>query len=303
MATQDLGTTEVFGTIPKLEFNPFQQRQLNFIFSLHDGGAVNLSGLKSNINIAFAGGSSVGVMQGQIYGLSDENLINLTSISVIPSNNVGQRVRVDVQSTDAKGTIEVHTLFDGWIFQAFADYSEQPNIPLTFLAYAGYNAALQAVPAVSADGDTPVAGLMEQLAKQAGYDFYNEKVTTVIDSPYLTGSVLDQIRALANMSGIEFLIEDNVLYIYPLGDSLDDLMATISPETGLVGYPTPSQNCIMFTSLYNRNLRMGRKVELKSSLEWATGTWIIIMVTHSLDANNPHGGEWFTSCYCQRQRI
>ena len=69
-------------------------------------------------------------------------------------------------------------------------------------------------------------------------------------------------------------------------------MTTISPDLGLVGYPTFTYQGVIVKALFNSSLKYGSLIEVQSSLKPATGTWVVTNLTYELESETPNGA-WF----------
>lgn len=267
---------------------------------------VTLTGHRVGAYIANAGGDAQGALQCRIYGLPKDMLTKLTAIGIIATENIGNLILIEAGTEDKDGKRTKNSVFKGWIYQSWADFSQQPEVALNVVAYGAYGLAMTAVPAVSYSGSVDVVQAMQSLADKAGLTLVNKGVYGNI-SPQLTdtvldGSLFDQIIKLAHDANIQQTIEDDKLIIWPQNTYIDDQeIPIISPDTGLIGYPTFSSSEMIFTCLYNKSLKLGRLIQVKSSLEQATGFWRVIRVTHALESENTSGnGAWFTTLYCAR---
>jgi hypothetical protein len=66
----------------------------------------------------------------------------------------------------------------------------------------------------------------------------------------------------------------------------------ISPETGMVGYPTFVSPNIVVKALFNPNVKYQGLIQVQSELTPACGMWKVIKLDLDLEASVPHG-KWF----------
>jgi len=64
--------------------------------------------------------------------------------------------------------------------------------------------------------------------------------------------------------GLEWSVQDGELRIMPKDEDDGEEAVVISPETGLIGFPTKTPDGVKFTSLLNPKLRPGRAVKIES---------------------------------------
>ena len=281
----------------------FSQRLINFRFELGAGDfgepgvdTVELTGMRASVDIAHAGGNSLSLAEIRIWGMPLEIMNRLTVLNVLAyPERRNNRITISAGDEDAG----VNVCFVGGIQEAWVDASDPPGFAFHVSAASAFVEVIQSIPPTSFRGSVDVALLLGGLAAQMGFALENGGVTGKIDNPYLPGSIGSQIESVCRAAGIQRFIDPikRVLAIWPKGQSRDAATALVSSETGLVGYPSFTQNGVRLKSIYNPNLIYGTKLEVRSELTPACGTWVIANVTHSLDANVP-GGQWFTEVEC-----
>jgi hypothetical protein len=143
-----------------------------------------------------------------------------------------------------------------------------------------------------------------------GLTFENSGVSGVnLSSPYLPGTLRDQAQKAADAAGVNLYIDDGqspptgdqssgnttggTLAIWPKNGSRGGEIPLISPETGLVGYPTFTDSGVLVKCLFNPNLKPGGQFKLKASVLPNEAIWNIRYLNLELDANTP-GGSWFS---------
>ena len=145
-------------------------------------------------------------------------------------------------------------------------------------------------------GSTDVATIMGALAQQMGYTLENNNVSVQISSPYLSGSARSQALAVADAADIYVYFEDDngLMVICPKGQSRNSMAPTISPDTGMVGYPAyVGPGRIALVTEYNSQLRfLGNVVVQNSIVTGANGTWRVTDLYHDLSTRPD--GPWFS---------
>lgn len=263
-----------------------------------EGGAdqVTLSGLRCSANITKAGGSSQATLDLTVYGMTRSQMNALTILNTIQYSDGAAKNRVVVSAGDDKS---VSVCFDGDITEAWTDPHGQPEVAFRIRAAAGHLSAVKPANPTSYDGDVDVATVLADIAQkmEPPRTLENSGVTAQLHCPYYPGSLLDQAKAAAVAAGCYLYLDDNVVAIWPKDGARNVAAGTVSPETGLVGYPAFSQNNIDFTTLYSSTFAIGGKVTVKSSLDQASGTFVVAKIVHNLDSETP-GGPWFSHLEC-----
>jgi len=279
----------------------FTRRRIDLKFTLgagsfgEGGNSVEITGLRCSANIVKAGGAALSSLSLTVWGMTLDQMNKLTVLNVLQYTEAGPNT-VTVSAGDDTG---VSVAFQGNITESWADLHAAPDASFHVAAFNGVLDATKPADATSYRGDVDVATILSQIAGQMDppRTFENSGVSVQLRDPYLPGTLLDQAKAAATAANIYMLLDDEVLAIWPKDGTRNLDVATLSPETGLVGYPAFSQNNINVRSLYNPTVAIGGKVKVKSSLEQANGQFVVAKVTHSLDSEMP-GGQWFTDLEC-----
>lgn len=281
----------------------FVRRRLDLTITLGAGAfgntlsdTITLTGLRMSADIAFAGGESMGALQVRAYGIKQAIMNQLTTIGTVATQLLGQNKILVAAGDDENGMQEVYR---GSIAQAWGDYNAAPDVAFNVIAYAGYEAALKPVNAVSYRGSTDVAGIMQTLATTMGYGFENQGVTGQLSNPYFSGTAYSQMRACARAAGISAVIDRTKLVISPgVGKPMTvGAIPLVSPDTGMVGYPAFSSKSISIKTVFNPNITMPGKIQVASSIPMACGIFRTYSVGHSLSSETP-GGPWFSNVEC-----
>jgi hypothetical protein len=276
----------------------FVKRRVTVVFQLGEGvfgesgtNTVTCSGLRVHAHIDKVFGPGMGEAQIRIHGLTPSLLNQLSSL-----NQATMAIRKNTVIVSAGDDVNgMATVFQGQIMISQIMLNTAPDTALMVLAQAGAFAAVQLVPPSSYPVSADAAVVMQNLAHLAGLSFENNGVSVQLATPYYPGSPLEQIRKCAQAAGIEYVIDDTTLAIFPVGGARGTQIPVISPATGMVGYPNYSTSVygIELTTLFNPLLRPGGKVQVESSLAVANGTWQVFNMQHELESEDP-GGQWFT---------
>lgn len=265
-------------------------------FGDNTGNTATLVGLRMQANCVVWGQAAMGTTQLRVFGLPLDMMNRLTTIGVINQQIRGQNT-LTIEAGEKGG--QLATIFKGTIDQCWAEFAGQPDVVLNVSAFAGLNAALKPVPALSFKGSADVADVMKGIAAQNAWTFENNGVSVILANPNFPGTALEQVRQAAYAAQINYCLDRDILAIWPLKGFRTGNMPTISPTTGLVGYPTFTSNGVSLTTLFAPNARMGGQCVVNSQLTPANGTWNIISVIHNLECETP-GGQWFTHLECAR---
>lgn len=280
----------------------FTHKIISLTFDLGEGsfgenGAnrVKLAGgLRASANINMGGSPAFSHLDLTVSGMTLSNMNALTTLG----KNVAsiRRNVVTVEAGDAGTGMSV--VFQGQMVEAWTDFSGMPNVVFRVQAQGGLLEAVKPIPPTTFNGIADVATILRGLATQAGWGFQNDGVAAKLIDPYFPGTILDQIKACIEHANIDALIGPPLLAIWPKGGARGGSVPIISPDTGLIGYPTFTQSAIQLTTLFNPGIGFGQKIQVKSSAKIPTqlpkvsdGMWQVISLSHTLESET-HGGQW-----------
>ena len=159
-----------------------------------------------------------------------------------------------------------------------------------------------------------MADVVSRLATSMGLQFENNGVTAQISAPSLTGSYMEQARDICAHAGVKLVFPNGTtLAIFPNGGNRNTPdVPTISPENGMIGYPSFSTDGIVVKTLFNPNITLGGLVNVSSSLLSGIAAaqpqtnypsqWAIRKVDLDLDSLYPKG-EWAMILYCYNPKF
>lgn len=272
----------------------FAVRQINLVFSSADSEPLILKGLRCSAVITNPGGNSAfGQLQLQVYGMTLEQMNQYSSTG---SNMVAiQNQSITVTAGNQGGTL--NQVFSGTLISSFIDLSNLPEVSFVCTAVAGYyNKGAPAAPNTY-QGDENAEYIIQSLTKLLGseWSFANPKgAHFVLQNQYLSGSLIDQIQAVARNASFPLIIENNTVTIFPNNGTRDDIVVNLSPENGLIGYPFYWEAGFSVRSEFNPIIAVGRTVNLTSSLPKANGKFPVQFATHEISTLTPDG-PWFTT--------
>lgn len=278
----------------------FTRKKLDLTITLGSGAfgetladTVTLSGFRMTADIRNAGGDSMGMYQGRVFGLKNATMNQLTTIGTI---NRAIKVKNTVLLAAGDDTTGMQSVFQGTIYDAWADYNTSPDVAFNIIAYSGLDAAVKPVGATSYRGATDVAVIMAAFATDMNLTFENNSVSATLSNPYFSGTSLAKVRQCARAANILYTIDRGVLAIWNKteGRATVGTVPLLSPTTGMIGYPALSSKGMTINSLFNYNINYGRDVRVESSIPMACGNWRVTSVAHSLSCEL-QDGPWFTT--------
>jgi len=248
------------------------------------GNTVTLSGLRTSCRVNKAGGPSDSTADITIYGMSESKMNQLSTLGVqinlVPKNSIV------VQAGDEDG---LSTVFQGYILSAYADHNASPQVAFRISAQTGLPDATVPTPVTSNQGSGDVAVMMADLAGKMGLYFENNGVTAKLSNPYYPGSPKTQFDAIKRDANIEGTIDNGKLAIWPKNGSRGGAVPLISPETGMIGYPSYTAYGIALRSIFNPSIGFNGKIKVESRLQPACGEWVVYAMDYDLESLVPKG--------------
>jgi len=280
--------------------NSFTTKQLRFTFTLANSAlfsgtnsnVLQVTGLRASVKIKGSGLPAFPEADITVYGLKESDMISLTCMAFQPLGM--QRNTVMVEANSGYGWSIV---FLGQIITGGPNYDQIPAACLKLTARVlGYD-SLNPAAATSYTGPTAVANIVAKLSAQMGYALENNGVTASLTNPYFSGTLAEQLRTVAQQAGIDVYIEGNVIAICPKGAPRNQTPFTLTPQTGLRGYPKfdYQRGFVSVQSLFSSAFRFGGPLTLAGSeVTPANGSYVIGTLSHSLESLVLDGGEWFS---------
>jgi len=255
---------------------------------------VVLEGFRMTADLQNPGDESMGLAQIKVFGIRQELINQLTSIGTI---NKSVRLKNEIYLDAGDDETGLQNVFQGTIFDAWADYNSAPDVGFNIIAYAGLAAAVKPVNPTSYPGSASVSQIMQDLAIEADLAFEDYGVSVQLSNPYFQGTTLAKIRACARAAKIFHVVERGALVIAPYTSQRGSVIPEVSPETGMVGYPSLSSKGMQINLIFNIDILLQGTINVTSSVPMACGKWCVTNLSHSLSCEMPDG-PWFTSLEC-----
>ena len=256
-----------------------------------------LSNLRMSCHVSQVGDRAMGQMTLLIWGMTLDHMNQLSTLGWVQ-----QKIPTDMCSVSAGDAQTGLTLiYKGTVWQAVSDFQDAANVPFRVECLSGQTESGVKIPPTSINNKAADVGqMMSQLAGKMGLQFENNGVSQKIAYPYLPGTARTQAMQLAKAAGIGWVIDRGVLAIWPQGQArMSSGTPLISPQTGMVGYPSWSSVGVKVKTEFNPQLQFGGTVQIQSSVTPAVGTWQIKKLTHDLESFKP-SGQWFTTIECSK---
>ena len=250
-----------------------------------------INGLPVDVEVTKTGGDEKPSCTVSIGGMSYSDMEQLTTLAFRPLQTRKNLIAVFAGDTE-NGLSQV---FAGEITTAAADFKNAPDVRFEIEAISGYYPSLMAAGPQTIAGNAPVADIISQQAQIMGYEFRNEGVTTQLSNCILNGSPMQKARAAARQAGATLLIDDNALVLLPPGKERKGTTILLSENSGMMGYPSFSNDGISIDAIFNPAFQIGGLVEVQTVVPKASGLWRIVKLEHKLSANDPGGTDWTTS--------
>ena len=258
-------------------------------FGSSDNDTITLQGFRAIADIDKAGGMMMGTLRAKIYGVAQADMNSVTTLQWMPGTLIPNTVEVYAIDGAAETLV-----FAGNIVNAWADYQGMPDVFLHIQAQSAFFNTLKAVPPRSFKGGVDVASVMAQIARDLGYTFENNGVTTQLVDVYLPNTGMEQTKDLARAAGCDLYLDDKILAITPPNVPRKVMIPLISSASGLVGYPTFDGVGVNFQTLFNPAITFGGSIKLETDVQQAAGEWVVTSVGHRLESEKP-GGAWFST--------
>lgn len=253
-----------------------------------------ISGLPVSVRVTKITGAQASNAQISVSGMAYEDMAQLTTLAFRPLENRNNKIAI-YAGDDVEG---LSLIFAGEIYTAYADFNSSPVPKFEIEALCGMYGNLKAVGPQTVATNVPVSKLIEQQAKEIGYAFRNEGVTTQITNAIFNGSPVQKMKAMAKHVGADIIIEDNSVLLLPKNVSRKGSPIFISAQSGMIGYPSFSGFGLEVKTIFNPAYLVKSDIEVQSVVPKASGRWRIEKTEHILSANFPKGGPWESALTC-----
>lgn len=243
------------------------------------GNTKIIEGLATEVEIQKNGLPEKNTAKVKIYNLKMDDMQKMTFLAFRPLQKRKNKILIEAGIAGQ----ELGIVFKGDINSAAPDFNDVPDVSFTIEAMtAGWSYQLADSP-TSIDGEQDAATLIEQFAKEAGFAFVNNNVSATVKNTTYNGSPVQKAQQCAAEINVELLIDDETFTIQPWGTPRGDAVL-LSAASGMVGYPTFTQDGVKAKSFFNPKLKLGGQVKIESIVPKANGYWKLTKLTHSLSA-------------------
>lgn len=250
---------------------------------------VAYEGLPTEVEIEKSGGKDGCKASVTIYGMKLDTARQMTMLAFRKLQTYNNVIVIEAGTKHQK----LDNVFQGEIVTAVPAI-DQNNLVFKIEARAGYYPNLIPTPPVSVQGETTVDKLMQQFAKEASYDYENRGITASVANSVFYGSPVQKAQQLATQMGFDLLIIDRKFIIQPYETEPKGTIPLVSKDSGLIGYPSFTNDGVQCSSLFNPDFELGGYFELKTILPHASGIWKINKLSTKLSAYVPGGTSWQT---------
>ena len=249
------------------------------------GNTKIIEGLATTVQVTKAGLPEKNSAEVRIQGLKLSDMEQLTFLSFLPGEY--RKNHILIEAGDKGGELSV--VFKGDITAASADFSTAPDVTMKFNALTAGWSVLIADSPKSVQGEATAESLISQFATQAGFNFVNNGVTESVKNATFNGSPVQKAQQVADEVGCELLMDDETWTIQPWGKPRGDAVL-LKADSGLIGYPSFTQDGISCECFYNPRLQLGGQIKIESIVPRASGYWKITKLSHDIAAYT--NGRW-----------
>lgn len=283
-----------------MQLNAPGPSEFNKTSTLNSSGdnTVNLTGHRVSVKVLKAGTSAAEIAQVHIYGMAKNLMDKITTLGMNPYSPNLKKTSMTIEAGE-KGK-KPGIVFIGAIFSAFSDYNSAPDVTFNIEAQTNYFDSVAVVDPASFKGPTDVEVMLNSLAAQMNLKPENSGVKVTLPSSYYYGSPRQQAIKIAQDANISIAFDLDKLAFWPKGQARNGTAPLVSKNTGMVGYPTYTNQGILLKTLYNPAIVFGSAIKVESDFKPASGEWIVFSVDYDLDSYVPNG-QWFMTIQASRR--
>lgn len=254
-----------------------------------------LSKLDANYKISFTTSETVSGAVNEtnieISGLTNETMLHLsTSFTEWIEESIRNEIILDAGYDSLHGVI-----FDGDIYEAIpnldqADYS----IKLKCMSY--YDKMNNDQYSFSFQGSIPATQIAQEFAAKLGFGFFAdvENEVYVENYNYINKNIIQHLRNLANISGLDVYISQNMVFIKTRGRPLTRYPILKLGYMDFIGSPEPTPLGCNVRIRLNPSIATGQRVLVKS-LKFPTLESVGYVVQSFSHSGDTKGSKWQTN--------
>ena len=200
----------------------------------------------------------------------------LTETSPFNRNPSSKRIVVEAGRQSTGLTL----LYTGNIFRSTV--SQPPDQTITIKCLTGQFSKGDIV-ATAFPGTVPLSRIARQVADDIGTRVDFQATDKQIAGYSFTGSSLRQVEKLGEAGGVNAFVDNDTLFVKDSMQPLSNRIRVLSPNTGLVGIPEPTEQGIRVNMLYDNQTVVGGRLDLTSNLyPNLTGRYVIYKLFYHL---------------------
>lgn len=236
----------------------------------------------------------------QIWGMKPADMATLSTLGFDQHKINRNTISLFAYDLDKPGQqVEV---FTGGIFVAHVNYNAMPDVSVELQCWATGNQQAAAIDSTSMQGAVSIATFLQAVCGKSDppVTFVNHGADVQLTNPAFSGSQAQQIMDACVAAGVCYQLQDDTLTIWDKDQPADDVIVTIGPGNGMLGYPEYTNIGMDVTMEFNPKVQLGRQVTIQQAntgnpppIPGVPGTYWCNVVSHELSSEMP-GGPWYT---------
>ena len=182
----------------------------------------------------------------------------LTETSPFNRNPTPKRLTLEV----GRETTGASLLYTGNIFRATV--TQPPDEVMTIKCLTAQFMKGQTV-GLSFPEATRLSRIVERIATDNGLTTEFQATDKDINNFNFTGSAIKLVEKLGEVGGINTFVDGETLVVKNNNQPLTNTLRVLSPETGLIGIPQPTEQGIKVNMLYDNRTVIGGALEIRST--------------------------------------
>lgn len=274
----------------------FTKKQIRVTIALAEGtfdngeNTVILPAVPTRVSVDKTGGNELPKAKITISNLSMSLMERLTFLAFKNLQSLNNVIKIDAGEEGQA----LSTVFEGEITSAVPVFDVSGSVNFSVDAMSGFFPLQKSAPPVSVNDEISIENLFSQFAAEAGYELENDGVSGSVKQAIFTGSPIQKARQLAKQTGVDLIIDNRRFIILPsyLASRNGDSVPLLRKDTGMIGYPSFTNDGIKAQCLFLPALSVGGLVKIESVVPKASGVWRVTKIHHTLEAYTTSGGAW-----------
>lgn len=207
---------------------------------------------------------------------------------------------VQVWAGDSSDASNLTLIHHGQVLEARPEFEGMPDVAFFISSSPGLPLQMDnTVTPTSVNGAVSAQTMLQQICAKVGVTLDYNGDDVMLSYHYTAGSAWDQVVDVIYAARLRSWFDGvaNTLHVTPQTSGLPAGPVTISPDNGMIGYPSFEAALIHVRTIFDQSIAAVVKgplnqIQVQSQLAAAQGAFVVQNMRFNLSCNDPDGGPW-----------